>query len=187
LDLRAPGAFTWIRAAETGTTQTTLAFEELAKSYPQITFIHKYPGFVNTGVLDRLLTSGSSSWLLFLPTQLARWCILPVVNIFSMNISEAGERNLFVLTSSRYPSAKLASTPVSENGEEYFGTPKPAGVQTAEASVVKDGKGNGVYRLGPDDESAEPAATLEAYRTEGVDKLVWEHVRGVIERAVERS
>ncbi|CAD6439349.1 11563773-c1e8-47f6-86cf-e76ea6000a46-CDS [Sclerotinia trifoliorum] len=33
------------------------AFEELAKSSPRISFIHKYPGFVDTGAVGRLMSS----------------------------------------------------------------------------------------------------------------------------------
>ncbi|EKD14836.1 short-chain dehydrogenase/reductase [Drepanopeziza brunnea f. sp. 'multigermtubi' MB_m1] len=53
-DLEVKNDFTFVQAAETGTTQTTLAFEELARSNPTITFIHKYPGLVNSGVIGRL-------------------------------------------------------------------------------------------------------------------------------------
>jgi hypothetical protein len=40
-DLEVRNDFNFAKAASNGTTQTTLAFEELAKSYPSITFIHK--------------------------------------------------------------------------------------------------------------------------------------------------
>ncbi|PBP17721.1 hypothetical protein BUE80_DR011616, partial [Diplocarpon rosae] len=35
------------------------AFEELAKSNPNVTFIHKHPGFVTTGVIDHFLLIAS--------------------------------------------------------------------------------------------------------------------------------
>jgi hypothetical protein len=40
-DLEVRNDFSLAKAASNGTTQTTLAFEELAKSYPSVTFIHK--------------------------------------------------------------------------------------------------------------------------------------------------
>ncbi|KAH6715305.1 hypothetical protein BKA61DRAFT_480100 [Leptodontidium sp. MPI-SDFR-AT-0119] len=175
-DLEVKNDFTFIKAAENGTTQTTLALEELAKSNPTITFIHKYPGFVNSGVLDRLLASASG--LYAIPAAVGRWCILPIVNLFSMTVDEAGERVLFLATSSRYPSSTTTGT---------AGVELPTGLQVAEASVTKDGVGNGVYRLGPNDESAKESPVLPRYRQDGVDKLVWEETRAVWERALARS
>ncbi|KAG4437156.1 hypothetical protein IFR05_007358 [Cadophora sp. M221] len=175
-DLEVKNDFTFIKAAENGTTQTTLALEELAKTNPTITFIHKYPGFVNSGVLDRLLASASG--LYAIPAAVGRWCILPIANLFSMTIDEAGERVLFLATSSRYPSSATTGTP---------GVELPTGLKVAEASVTKDGVGNGVYRLGPNDESAKESPVLLGYRQDGVDKLVWEETQAVWERALARS
>ena len=75
-DLEVKNDFTFIKAAENGTTQTTLALEELAKSNPTITFIHKYPGFVNSGVIDRLLATAPALHSSFAPVALQdtdRW------------------------------------------------------------------------------------------------------------------
>lgn len=176
-DLEVKNDFTFYKAAANGTTQTTLAFEELAKSYPTISFIHKYPGFVNSGVLDRLFASASG--LYAIPAAVGRWTILPIVNLFSMSIDEAGERVLFLATSSRYPSSK--PTAIS-------GVGLPAGVKVAESSVFKDGVGNGVYRLGANDNNLdENPAIMPGYRADGVDKLVWEETQAVWERALSRS
>ncbi|KAK0100088.1 hypothetical protein ONS95_013100 [Cadophora gregata] len=175
-DLEVKNNFTFIKAAENGTTQTTLAFEELAKSNPTITFIHKYPGFVNSGVLDRLLASASG--LYTIPATVGRWLILPVVNLFSMTVDEAGERVLFLATSSRYPASKTASS---------AGVPLQPGMKVAEASVENDGISNGVYRLGPNDESAKESPVLPGYRSDGVDTLVWESTQAVWEKALARS
>jgi hypothetical protein len=176
-DLEVKSNFTFIKAAENGTTQTTLAFEELAKSNPSVTFIHKYPGFVSTGVIERLMGTAPGFWAF--PAMLARWLLMPVVNLWSMSVGEAGERGLFLATSARFPPAEPKS--------EFSGTELPKGVSVAESSVVKDGKGNGVYRLGALDETAGPSAVLDGYRADGTDKLVWESVQSVFDRALERS
>lgn len=175
-DLEVKNDFTFIKAAENGTTQTTLALEELAKSNPTITFIHKYPGFVNSGVIDRLLATAPG--LFTIPATIGRWLILPVVNLFSMTVDEAGERVLFLATSSRYPASKMSGT---------AGVPLQPGMKVAEASVVKDGVINGVYRLGPNDESAKESPVLPGYRADGVDALVWEKTLSTWERALARS
>jgi len=43
-DLEFRNNFNGFKAAGNGATQTSLAFEELAKNNPNITFIHKFPG-----------------------------------------------------------------------------------------------------------------------------------------------
>jgi hypothetical protein len=176
-DLEVKNNFGPIKAAENGTTQTTLAFEELAKAYPSISFIHKLPGFVNSGVLDRLMSTATGLYII--PATLGRYLILPIINYFSTSIDEAGERGLFIATSARYPPAKPSG--------DFVGTEIPVGVDVAQASVVKDGVGNGVYRLGPEDDSAEVSPALVSYRADGTDKLVWEETKAVFERALERS
>jgi hypothetical protein len=176
-DLEVKNDFDTFKAMANGTTQTTLAFEELAKSNPSITFIHKYPGFVNTGVIDKFLAT--SKGLIAVLATIARWLVLPIVNFFSTTVDEAGERGLFLATSARYPPAK------SSTG--FTGITLPKGVKVADSSVIKDGQGNGVYRLGPLDESAPDTEVLPGYRSEGVDSKVWEATLATWERALQRS
>lgn len=167
-DLELKRDFSTLKAMKNGTTETTLAFEELAKSYPGISFIHKYPGFVNTGVIDKLMKTTKGLWLL--PATLFRWVVLPVINLFSTSVDEAGERGLFLATSARYPGLKA-----KEAGVEL-----PKGVQ-----VVKED--SGVYRLGPRDDPVDPTPALLALRQEGASKTVWESTMAVWERALARS
>ncbi len=169
--------FSFQKAAKNGTTQTTLAFEEVAKSYPFITFIHKYPGFVNTGVIERFMDTATG--LLAVPLQLAKYLVMPFLNLFSYTIEEAGERGVFLATSARYPPAKPKT--------EYVGQALPAGVHVAQSSIVKDGEGNGVYRVGAEDDSADESPALINYRAEDVGKTIWEETQAVWDRALERS
>ena len=176
-DLEVKNDFTFIKAAENGTTQTTLAFEELAKSNGSVSFIHKYPGFVNSGVLDRLM--GTATGLYAIPATFVRWLVLPIVNYFSTTVDEAGERGLFLATSARYPPAKPKT--------DYVGTALPKGVEVAQSSVVKDGQGNGMYRLGETDDSAPDTDVLPGYRLDNVGQRVWEDTQAVWDRALSRS
>lgn len=86
---------------------------------------------------------------------------------------------MFLATSARFSPGKPRG--------EYVGQMLPAGVDVAEPSVVRDGVGNGVYRLGAHDDSAGPSAVLEGYRREKVDELVWEETKAVFERALARA
>lgn len=175
-DLEVRNDFTFIKAAKNGTTQTTLAFEELAKSYPSISFIHKYPGFVDSGVLARLLNTAPG--LLYYPAMFARWLVLPIVNLISVSVDEAGERGLFLVTSARFPPAKPKT--------EFSGV-EVQGVPVAESSNVMDGQGNGVYRLGADDESAKESPVLLGYRLDNAGKTAWEETQAAWDRALEKS
>ncbi|KAF4628790.1 hypothetical protein G7Y89_g9365 [Cudoniella acicularis] len=176
-DLEVRNNFSGLKAMSNGTTQTTLAFEELAKFYPSITFIHKFPGFVNTGVLSKMMATAKGIYAI--PATAVRYLVLPIVNLFSTSVDEAGERGLFLATSSRYPSAKPNT--------ESTGAPLPKGVEVAMSSIVKGGQGNGVYRLGPLDESADDTPALIGYRLENSGKTVWEETQAVFDRALERS
>jgi len=109
-DLESQINYNGLKAAGNGLTQTTLAFEELAKTNPNVTFIHKYPGmealpkmvicllnslfqgFVNTGKLVEI--AAGVKGLLAVPATLARWCLIPVVNMFATSIEVAGERGM---------------------------------------------------------------------------------------------
>ena len=158
----------------------TLAFEEIAKSHPMITFCHIYPGFVNTGQLDRFLETAKGIWTL--PAMLARWVVVPVLNVFATTIEEAGERGLFVATSAKYP-------PAEPKYQEEVGVALPNGVDVAKSSNVKDGKGNGVYRLDNYGESVENECdkVLESYRLDDVGQKVWKETVAVWDKALERA
>ncbi|KAN0103058.1 NAD(P)-binding protein [Hyaloscypha variabilis] len=176
-DLEVHNDITFAKAAANGTTQTTLAFEELAKSYPSVTFIHKYPGFVDTGVIGRFLSTITGP--LAIPATVAKWAILPIVNWFSMTIDEAGERGLFLATSARYPPSKPKT--------DFVGVELPQGLEVANTSVIKDGVSNGVYRLGSLDDSAPDGDVLPGYRLDNVGKTVWEETQAVWDRAISRA
>lgn len=160
----------------TSATQMTLAFEQLATSYPMISFCHVYPGFVNTGQLDRFMLTAKGIWTL--PATMARWTLIPILNLFARTTEEAGEWGLFVATSAKYP-------PAEPNDPEEVGVNLPNGVETARSSAVKDGKGNGVYRLDNYAESVENEcdSILAAYRVDEVGKEILEKTMVVWERA----
>src|SRR3979490_1133259 len=83
-------------------TQTVLSFELLARKYPTVTFCHVYPGFVNTGQIDRFMLSLKGKWRYL--GEVARWTVIPVVSYFAATTVEvAGERGLFMATSAKYP------------------------------------------------------------------------------------
>jgi len=67
-----------------------------------------------------------------------------------------------------------------ERGKVAGLVPIPAGLGVARATVVQDGKENGVYRT-------TEKAILEKYRNEGLEKTVLEHTIALCDRARGRS
>lgn len=167
-DLEIKNDFKAQKAMKYSTTQTTLSFEELAKSNPSITFIHKYPGLVNTGAIGRFM--GSQKGFVAIPATFFRVFILPFVNFLATSVEEAGERGLYLATSRRYPPSKPK---MGAEGTSVL----PKGVETA-----KDIEGSGVYTLGPADDSRDITPALAALRAQGGSKIVWESTLSVFER-----
>lgn len=167
--------FNSIKAASLGATMTTLAFEELAKTHPKITYIHKYPGFVHTGAVSKILNSVGGP--LSILARIVDFLILPVINLFAISQEEAGERGLFLATSARYPPSQ----------SDAPGVALPEGVEIAESSIITDGKRNGVYTLGEADDTAPATPAMLKYREDGSGKIVWEETIKVWDRALERS
>ncbi|KAK9242506.1 hypothetical protein V1506DRAFT_509377 [Lipomyces tetrasporus] len=179
-DLELRKNYSLVIAANSAATQMTLAFEELAKSYPMISFCHVYPGLVATDIITKFTGTFKGIWVL--PAMLARWTLIPVLHRFATTVDEAGERGLFVATSAKYP-------PAEPNDPLEVGVALPDGVEVAKSSVLNSGKGNGVYRVHNDSESVENEADsiLEGYRLDQVDKTIWEQTLEVWKAALEKS
>lgn len=162
--------------SRTCATQTVLSFELLAKKYPTVTFCHVYPGFVNTGQLDRLMVSLTGLWRYV--GEAVRWTLIPVLSYFAATtVDVAGEKGLFIATSAKFPPAEKVEGMVE----------LPEGVEMAKSSVVRDRTRSGVYRLAEDCNSVsnECDQVLEGYRTDGTQEKVWEETLKVWERVLQ--
>lgn len=173
-DLEVRHNWTFNKSFKQSIVQTTLAFELLAESHPSISFIHKYPGFVNTGVIGQFLDSLKG--YLAIPATIFKWIFLPIANLFATTMDEAGERGLFLSTSARYPA--------SHPRLNFVEVPLPEGVEVAESSTLADGVCNGVYRLNPKDDSSPESAVLVGYRSDSLGKAIWEVTQNVWDRAI---
>ena len=96
LDLKKPGNFGFMKAQPQYAIMNTMALENLANDNPSVTFIHSWPGFVNTGNVRRGLEPNSiMAWIV--------WLILePLIWLFSFNDEESGQRHLFQSTSAAF-------------------------------------------------------------------------------------
>jgi len=89
-------------AVHTGT-MMSLSMDELAKENPSVSFVHVYPGFVNTDILSKMFAGMTGLWAVL--GYLGSF-LMPVLRLISMSVEEAGERGLYVATSERYDASK---------------------------------------------------------------------------------
>jgi NAD(P)-dependent dehydrogenase (short-subunit alcohol dehydrogenase family) len=169
LDLQKNYSFT--KAADQSGTMSTLALEELAKTNPEVSFIHQYPGIVNSELLDKFL--GGTPGLLGYLTTFLSWTIVPILKLFTKSVEESGERHAFSATSERYPSKKTIEEKDLKDGSYAKGS--------------AEGGKNGVYRLNGVGEAVVDDKILGPYRADGKGQVLMEHTQAVFERALGRA
>lgn len=152
-------------------TLVTLGLESVAKIAPEVSFIHDFPGTVNTPLFSRvegILGVVMRTLVYFL----GRWICVPV--------EESGERHLYLATSARYP-------PASVNGDESSGVPLGDGLDLAQGTTGE--VGSGTYSVGWDGASASPTVQklLAGYREKGMVEEVWRHTESEFNRIIEQD
>jgi len=96
LDLKKPGNFGGIKAQTQYAAMNTTTLEKLPNDNPNVTFIHSWPGWVNTGNVRRG-SDPNSIWAWFV------WLILePLIGLFAFSDEESGQRHLFQSTSAAF-------------------------------------------------------------------------------------
>ncbi|KAI0409255.1 hypothetical protein F4802DRAFT_242359 [Xylaria palmicola] len=95
-DLKKPGNFNGMKAQTQYIAMNTVALEKLADDNPNVTFIHSWPGWVNTGNVRRGLDA-NSMWGWFVWLVLAR-----LIGFFAFRDEESGQRHLFQCTSAAF-------------------------------------------------------------------------------------
>ncbi|WZH41738.1 uncharacterized protein QYS62_002694 [Fusarium acuminatum] len=137
----------------------TLSLEALARQAPEVSFIHNFPGSVNTDLIrsgDGVMMQVMKYWFKISMTVRQQW--LPK--------EECGERHAWLCLSGRYPD--------KQGGDGN-------GVKDTDAAVavgVDGKKGSGVYSVDWDGESAssDVVKLLEGYRQDGIVDKVWKDV-----------
>lgn len=81
------------------TTMTTLSFEYLSENNEQITFMHAFPGWVQTDIFARLTPPESSEILWRMTLAAVRGVVALVMRFFGISTEESGERHVYHLTS----------------------------------------------------------------------------------------
>lgn len=153
-------------------TMMTIGLEALAKEAPDVSFVHAFPGRVNTS----LIRSGDGA---ILRTMAFFSKALFFVN-GSTPILEVGERHTFYCTSARYPPKR----PVDESGTA--GVELPDGVSVAKG--VDGSAGSGVYSVDTYGESADTKVDelLDSYRRDGTAEKLWKYTESEWQRVTGR-
>lgn len=144
-------------------TMKSLGLEAVAKTAPDVSFVHNYPGTVDTALFTHIKGVAGVVMRTYL-ALLGRWVCIPV--------EECGERQLYMSTSAKYPALKdgCPTVPLGDGVELAQGTNGEAG--------------GGVYSITADCESSPPSVMklLADYRDEGMVERIWSHTESEFKR-----
>ena len=152
-------------------TLISLGLESIAKTAPEVSFIHTDPGAVKTSLYDHI--EGMTGVLMRAYMYIVGyWIYVP--------IEECGERQLYLATSARYPSAS-----VSNDGSS--GIPLRNGMDVASGTAGEIG--SGVYSIRSDGTSASPAVQklLAGYRDKGMVEEIARHTESEFDRITKQK
>ncbi|KAF1971317.1 hypothetical protein BU23DRAFT_556114 [Bimuria novae-zelandiae CBS 107.79] len=152
LDLKKPGSFRAMTAQPHYITLNTVFLDKLAVEHSDVTFIHSWPGSVNTGNVWRSLDPDQYilSWVV--------WLFLdPLIRLISSSDEEAGQRHLFYCTSAAFGGRGIA----------WKGK---AGISTSGTSNT------GLFLVNYKCESTPNAKVIPLLREKATAK-VWEHTQ----------
>jgi hypothetical protein len=137
-------------------TLITLGLECVAKTAPEVGFVHDYPGSVNTGLYRGMKGP-------------------PFDPQVSVPIEECGERHLYLATSARYPPREGESTAVRLGDSVEVAMGSTGEVGTGVYSVGPD----------CESASSEARELLTGLREKGMVEEVWQHTELEFKRITE--
>ncbi|RDW72850.1 hypothetical protein BP6252_06757 [Coleophoma cylindrospora] len=138
-------------------TLITLGLEAVARTVPEVGFVHDFPGTVKTPLTRAVLSNMSEE-------QLSALTFVP--------LEESGERHLYLATSARFPAFKKGRDGVQLEKE-------------LDVAIGTTGEsGSGMYSLGFDCESASPSVQelLATLREKGMVEEIWRHTQDEFKR-----
>jgi NAD(P)-dependent dehydrogenase (short-subunit alcohol dehydrogenase family) len=159
-DLSLKTSFSLKNCASHASSMTNLIFSRLASQHPGTSYIHAYPGFVETG-------AGRDAWGAFEP--LAKPLLWLIKVTMEVKPAESGERHLFAATSRPY-APKLSSEGVQD-------------AVTGSDTV----KGSGSYLLNWNGDVLADTSKAKKLRDDGGEKKVWDHVEEVFKKVCEEG
>ncbi|MCJ1389268.1 hypothetical protein MMC18_002124 [Xylographa bjoerkii] len=145
--------YSFLNCRSHGAVMNDFACEELAKQHPGTAFVHVYPGFVKTGIMDH------GGMLLKLFGTVLKTVLSPIW----VSPEESGERNLF------HGSASMFAPHASAGEEAAVGSDGT--------------KGSGAYLVGWNGKKVGNQTILDALREKQMGNTIWEHTLEVFRRA----
>lgn len=154
MDLRKPGNFGLVKAQMQYAAMNTMTMERLANENPDVTFIHSWPGWVNTGNVRRGLDPNSlMGWVVWLLLE-------PLIGLFSFSDEESGQRHLFQCTSAAFGGRGVPS--VGKVGVNSMGM-----------------QGNGLFLVNYKCDCTPNARVMSTLR-ENAQSKIWDHTHHVL-------
>jgi NAD(P)-dependent dehydrogenase (short-subunit alcohol dehydrogenase family) len=153
LDLKKPGNFSFIKAQLQYGAMNTMGLEKLSNDNPNVTFIHSWPGWVNTGNVRRGNPGPVMAWFI--------WLILdPLISLHSSSNEVSGQRHLFQSTSAAF----------GGRGIPWKGKP---GVNSLEKPA------DGLFLVNYKCDCTPNAKNLRVLREKALQKI-WDHTQEVL-------
>ncbi|KAJ4316385.1 hypothetical protein N0V84_007900 [Fusarium piperis] len=135
-------------------TMNTITLDKLAAEDPDVTFIHSWPGWVNTGNVNRGVDPGTfMAWVVWLFLE-------PLISLFSFSDEESAQRHLFQSTSAAF----------GGRGVPWTGKQGVNSLETQE---------NGLFIVNYKCDCTPHAKAVSALR-EKAQKRVWDHTKEVL-------
>ncbi|RMZ89284.1 hypothetical protein DV736_g3486, partial [Chaetothyriales sp. CBS 134916] len=155
LDLKKPGNFGAITAQMQYVVMNTTTLEKLANDNADVTFIHSWPGTVNTGNVRRGADPNTiMSWVVWLLLE-------PLISLVGFSHDESGQRHLFQCTSAAF----------GGRGTPWQGK---AGVNSLEKQE------NGLFLVNDKCDCTPNAKVLPLLREKAQGKI-WDHTQEVLQ------
>ncbi|KAK9494976.1 hypothetical protein V1508DRAFT_349696 [Lipomyces doorenjongii] len=155
LDLKKPGNFGGVKAQGQYGAMNTMTLEKLANENPDVTFIHSWPGAVNTGNVWRGTDPNSiMSWVVWLVLE-------PLIGLVGFSDEESGQRHLFQSTSAAF----------GGRGVPWKGKP---GVNSLEKQA------NGLFLVNNKCDCTSNAKVMRLLRAKAQGKI-WDHTQEVLQ------
>ena len=155
IDLKRPGNFRFLQAQSQYGELNTVTIDKLAIDNPHVTFIHSWPGWVNTGNVRRTFTD---------PNSIIIWvvCLIleALIALISIRDEDSGQRHLFQCTSAAF----------GGYGIPWKGKP----------GVTSHGKeADGLFLVNYKCDCTPNAKVVPVLR-EKAQRKVWDHTQGVL-------
>lgn len=161
LALRDPAHRAFRNLAGASTTYVTLGLEQLARRHPRVSFVHAFPGLVQSNLLNDPEQFGPV-FRFFM-----NWVILPILGPFVWTKPDVfGERLVYVASSPNFGApGSDEDLAVGSNGE----------------------KGSGVYTINETQEPVHSDKVLKPLREQKMDDKIWDYTQGDFKRILGRK